>query len=38
MKHGSKKLCMQGGMAKTLLKAIPFDVTTLGVHASVAEF
>jgi hypothetical protein len=38
MKHGSKKLGMQGRMAKALLEAIPFDVTTLRVHAGVAEF
>jgi hypothetical protein len=38
MQHGSKKLRMQGRMAKALLKAIALDVTTLGVHAGIADF
>jgi len=38
MQHGSKKLCMQGGMAKSLLEAISLDVTSLRVHTGIAKF
>jgi len=38
MQHGSKKLRMQGRMAKALLEAISLDVTSLRVYAGIAKF
>jgi hypothetical protein len=38
MQQGSKKLRMQGGMAKSLLEAISLDVSPLRVHTGIPKF